>query len=105
MCFRSTKIRGPIALIKQGSGEIIGVANWVDVKGPLDVQDKRETIDKHQISMGRLESGETDKWHTAWLLGNAQLLTVPVRYQYPNGAVIWINLEPQVQDKLALAIQ
>ncbi|NOQ17590.1 MAG: ASCH domain-containing protein [Methyloprofundus sp.] len=101
----STKIRGPIALIKQGTGEIIGVANLVDVKGPLDAQDKREAIDKHQISIDRLESGETDKWHTAWVLGNAQPLIMPVRYQHPNGAVIWVNLELQVQDKLALVMQ
>jgi len=100
-----TKIRGPIALIKQGSGQIIGVANLVDTKGPLSQQDKLNAMDKHQISIDRLQSGETDKWDSAWVMENAQLLISPINYQHPNGAVIWVNLEPQVQEKLAIAMQ
>jgi hypothetical protein len=99
-----TNQRGPIALIKQGSGQVVGIANLVDVKGPLSQQDKLNTIDKHQISVDRLESGETDKWNTAWVLENAQPIT-PIHYQHPNGAVIWVNLDPQVQEQLALAMQ
>ncbi|MGY6275095.1 ASCH domain-containing protein [Methylomonas sp. MgM2] len=101
----ATSVRGPIALIKQGSGQVIGVANLVDVKGPLNKQDKLKTIDKHQISIDRLESGETDKWDTAWVLEDAQPLITPIHYQHPNGAVIWVNLDPKVQEKLALVIQ
>jgi hypothetical protein len=101
----ATSLRGPIALIKQGSGQVVGVANLVDVKGPLSKQDKLEAIDKHQISIERLESGETDKWDTAWVLENAQPLKTPIHYQHPNGAVIWVNLDQKVQEKLAIAIQ
>jgi len=100
-----TKIRGPIALIKQGSGQIIGVANLVDTKGPLSQQDKLNAMDKHQISIERLQSGETDKWGNAWVMENAQPLISPIDYQHPNGAVIWVNLEIQVQEKLAIAMQ
>jgi len=100
-----TKIRGPIALIKQGSGQIIGVANLVDTKGPLSQQDKINAMDKHQISIDRLQSGETDKWNSAWVMENAQPLISPINYQHPNGAVIWVNLEPQVQEKLAIVMQ
>ncbi len=81
-----TKIRGPIALIKQGSGQIIGVANLVDTKGPLSQQDKLNAMDKHQISIDRLQSGETDKWSNAWVMENAQLLISPINYQHPSGA-------------------
>jgi len=100
----STNQRGPIALIKQGTGKIVGVANLVGVKGPLSEQDKLNNIDQHQISEERLQSGETEKWNVAWILEGAQLLDTPITYQHPNGAVIWVNLEPQVQEKLALAI-
>lgn len=100
----ATSVRGPIALIKQGSGQVVGVANLVGVKGPLTKQDKLNTIEKHQISVDRLESGETDKWDTAWVLENAQLLKTPVHYQHPNGAVIWVILDQTVQEKLALAM-
>jgi len=77
----------------------------VGVKGPLTKQDKLKTIDKHQISVGRLETGETDKWDTAWVLEDAQPLKTPIHYQHPNGAVIWVNLDQNVVDMLALAIQ
>ena len=100
----NTNLRGPIALIKQGTGQIVGVANLVGVKGPLSEQDKLNNIDRHQISEERLQSGETEKWNVAWILESAQLLDKPITYQHPNGAVIWVNLEPQVQEKLALAI-
>jgi hypothetical protein len=99
-----TQIRGPIALIKQGSGQVVGVANLVDVKGPLTMQDKLNGLDKHQISIDRLESGETEKWNMAWVLEDAQQLSTPVNYQHPNGAVIWVNLDQKVQEKLTLAL-
>ena len=100
----STSQRGPIALIKQGTGQIVGVANLVGIKGPLSEQDKLNNIDRHQISEERLQSGDTEKWNIAWILESAQLLDTPIDYQHPNGAVIWVNLEPQVQEKLTLAI-
>ena len=101
----ATSVRGPIALIKQGSGQVVGVANLVGVKGPLTKQDKLRSIDKHQISVDRLETGETDKWDTAWVLENAQLLKTPIHYQHPNGAVIWVNLDDSVQKQLAMIIK
>ncbi|MGZ8159340.1 MAG: ASCH domain-containing protein [Methylobacter sp.] len=101
----TTSVRGPIALIKQGSGQVVGIANLADVKGPLSKQDKLKFIDKHQISLDQLESGETDKWDTVWVLEDAQPLIIPVRYQHPNGAVIWVKLDHEVQGKLALAIK
>ena len=100
----NTNQRGPIALIKQGSGQIIGIANLVGVKGPLSDQEKLDNINQHQISVERLQSGDTAKWNVAWILENVQSLTSPVDYQHPNGAVIWVALEPEVQEKLALAI-
>jgi hypothetical protein len=101
----ATSLRGPIALIKQGSGQVVGVANLVDVKGPLSKQEKLKAIDKHQISIERLESGETDKWDTAWVLENAQPLKTPIHYQHPNGAVIWVNLDQKTQDQLAVTLK
>jgi hypothetical protein len=85
--------------------ERLGIANLVDVKGPLSKQDKFNAIDKHQIPLDRLESGETDKWNTAWVLENAQPLVTPINYQHPNGAVTWVNLDQKVQEKMALAMR
>lgn len=102
---RATQVRGPIALIKKGSGQIVGVANLVGVKGPLSKQEKLNAMDKHQISLDRLESSETEKWNTAWILENVQSLITPVNYQHPNGAVTWVNLDQQIQENLAIAIK
>lgn len=102
---KSTQVRGPIALIKKGSGQIVGIANLVDVKGPLSQQEKLDTIDKHQISISRLNSNETDKWNTAWVLENAKPLITPVNYQHPSGAVIWVNLDQHAQENLVIAMK
>jgi hypothetical protein len=100
----TTSQRGPIALIKQGTGQIVGMANLIGVTGPLSQQDKLNNIDQHQISVERLHSGETEKWNVAWILQNAKKFDIPIDYHHPNGAVIWVNLEPQVQEKLAVAM-
>jgi hypothetical protein len=84
---------------------VVGVANLVGVKGPFTLQDKLNALDKHQISIDRLESGETEKWNMAWVLEDAQPLSTPVNYQHPNGAVIWVNLDQKAQEKIALALQ
>jgi hypothetical protein len=99
-----TKVRGPIALIRKGSGQIIGMANLVDSKGPLSDQEKIDNINQHQISIERLQSGDTAKWNVAWILEKAQSLNSPVHYKHRNGAVIWVTLETEIREKLALAI-
>jgi hypothetical protein len=101
---KATRIRGPIALIKQGSGQIVGVASLIDVKGPLSQQERIYTIDKHQIPLDQLKSGITEKWNFAWVLGNAQLLKSPIAYKHPNGAVIWVNLDRETQEKFKTII-
>jgi len=99
---KATQIRGPIALIKQGSGQIVGVASLIDVKGPLSQQERIHTIDKHQIPLDQLKSGITEKWNFAWVLGNAQSLISPIAYKHPNGAVIWVNLDQETQEKFKI---
>jgi hypothetical protein len=101
---KATRIRGPIALIKQGTGQIIGVASLIDVKGPLSQLERIHTIDKHQIPLERLKSGNTEKWSFAWVLGSAQSLISPIAYKHPNGAVIWVNLDQETQVKLKTLI-
>jgi len=98
---RHTKQRGQIALIKQGSGQIVGLARLIHSKGPLSNQEKLETIDKHQISKERLESGETEKWKFAWVFEDAVKLTAPINYKHPNGAQQWVKLEPHTQNEIA----
>jgi hypothetical protein len=92
---RSTvvKRRGLIALIRKGSGQIVGVANLTDCKGPLSTQDMLANISEHLIAEERIRSGEVAKWRYAWVMKQVQSLPRPVRYTHPSGAVIWVNLD------------
>lgn len=64
---RSKKIhkRGQIALIEKGTGLVVGVANLVDCKGPLNEAEMLANQDKHQITQDRINSGEIANWRTA----------------------------------------
>ena len=86
--------RGRIALVRKGSGMVVGVAELIGTEGPLDLSELREAAEKHRIPMARYESGELIKWDIAWKLTNTQCLKTPVPYRHPAGAVTWVNLSP-----------
>lgn len=90
----NTKIRGEIALIKSGSGTIVGKCEIVDVIGPLTFSDLEANIDKHCVSKEQLER-VFGKYKTlySWVLDNVVTLSTPVPYEHPQGAVIWVNIK------------
>lgn len=83
-------IRGRIALIRKGSGTVVGTANLIDSIGPLDAIACRAHRDKHGIPSAQDEA--LLRWNHAWVLEDARPLVHPVPYDHPNGAVIWVNL-------------
>jgi hypothetical protein len=89
---RRTELLGWIALVRKGSGQIVGVAELTGCQGPLTLERLRAGSDRHCIPMPRYESGELGKWNVAWLLRGARPLPHPVPYQHPSGAVIWVSL-------------
>lgn len=89
---RSTEQRGRLALIRKGSGQVVGVAELAGCRGPLSLAELRENSARHTIPVERYESGELIKWNVAWELRNARPLPSPVNYQHPSGAVIWVQL-------------
>jgi hypothetical protein len=92
----ATKIRGSIALIEGGTGTVVGTCDLIDVKGPLSLSDLRETISRHHVPDGVLRSGLRYRNTYAWILAKARRLPKPVPYRHPSGAVIWVNLGPDV---------
>lgn len=92
----ATGIRGRIALIRKGSGRIVGTANLIDSIGPLDMIACRAHRDKHGILSDQDEV--LLRWNHAWVLEGARPLLRDVSYQHPNGAVIWVNLEEAAVD-------
>jgi hypothetical protein len=89
---RSTEHRGRFALIRKGSGLVVGVAELSGCRGPLSLSELRESAARHAIPVERYESGELLKWNVAWELRNARPLSRPVPYEHPSGAVIWVQL-------------
>lgn len=101
----ATQIRGRIALIRKGSGHVVGVANLVDVHGPLSEDELLRNSEKHLIPDAIVQSGEAAKWDTAWVLRDVEVLDNPVPYRHRSGAVIWVVLDDcvvaRIHDQLA----
>lgn len=103
--------RGTIALIRKGSGHVVGIAEIVDSLPPIkSATAYAETEQWHRIPPSRQAAAFSDGWKTPWVLRNARPLPKPVPYQHPNGAVIWVNLDHraksaiQSQDRPPLAM-
>ncbi len=89
------RIRGEIALIRKGSGLVVGVASVAGCEASLDTMEKYTAAEaKHCIPSERQKLAFTDGWRIPWVLHGAKKLAKPVPYRHPNGAVIWVNLEP-----------
>lgn len=91
-----TKQRGPIALILQGSGTVVGIARMVDSIGPLTDADMEGNFDRHAVAPERMKLPEVAKYRHAWVLSDVKRLARPVPYNHPNGAVKWVTLDPKV---------
>lgn len=79
---RSTKTtkRGRIALIRKGSGLIVGTVELTGYIGPLTQQQMLEARDKHWIDESIIKSGEVDKWRYGWTLERVTPFTSPIAY-------------------------
>ena len=91
---RDTRVRGRIALIRKGSGTVVGVANLTATLPNLSRSDLMTTVARHQVPQQQI--GLDFQWNVAWVLQGAQPLREPVPYRHPPGAVIWVNLPPEV---------
>lgn len=90
--------RGRIALIRKGSGRIVGTADVIDSLQSLDTEEAYARGEpQHRIATSRQERAFADGWRTPWALANARSMGSPVPYKHPSGAVIWVNLAPEVE--------
>jgi hypothetical protein len=88
---RYTHVRGKIALIRGGSGLIVGTCELVDVVGPLTLRQLRKNAKKlarRKSEVKSLPYGTT----FAWVLKNASKFKRSRPYEHPAGAVIWVKL-------------
>lgn len=91
--------RGRIALIRKGSGQVVGTADIIDSLPALNsASEYAKAEPQHRIPLSRQPEAYADGWRTPWVLQNIRELAEPVSYKHPNGAVIWVNLEDDVMD-------
>lgn len=89
--------RGRIALIRKGSGQVVGTADVTDSLPPVATAAAYAQAEpRHCIPPERQSQAFDDGWRTPWVLANARPLAAPVPYQHPSGAVIWVNLDDSV---------
>jgi hypothetical protein len=93
---KATATHGPIALIQSKSGMIYGVCELASVRGPVSIEDLQSNCHLHCIPRGDIPHVVHYERPYAWILKNARRLKVPVRYEHPSGAVVWVNLSEQV---------
>jgi hypothetical protein len=95
------KPRGPIALIRKGSGHVVGVAEVTDCLPPLGTREAYASAESfHRVPSSDLEHAFAEGWRTPWVLAKARPLLKPVPYKHPSGAVIWVNLGPETAEKV-----
>lgn len=85
----ATKIRGTIALIQKGTGNIVGLATLTDSLPEMTIEELVASQDKHKVDY--LQRPELQKWNKPWVLNDARRIP-PTRYTHKQGAVIWVNL-------------
>jgi hypothetical protein len=99
---RRTTRRGPVALVRKGSGQIVAVATVADCLPPLSPTQMAASFQKHRIPQAMIETASY-KWFTPWVLSDVRVLQQPVSYRHPSGAVTWVDLAPDVQALLVVA--
>lgn len=85
----ATRIRGRIALIRGGSGLVVGTINLVDCH-PLTRDEYLNGEAYHRVPISQIEMPYRHPY--AWVMSDPDPFKKPVRYQHPRGAVIWVRL-------------
>ena len=96
---KNTNIRGPVALIKSGSGMVFGT---VDITGsfPINRIDAVILKRRHRISDHVIVHQTYQNPH-AWDLSNPKKFKNPVPYRHPQGAVVWVNLPDNLFERVS----
>jgi ASCH domain len=89
----ATNVRGSIALIKRGTGLVVGTARLVESRPPLTRENYMSYRDKHAIPTSMLEEVLANGWTYPWVLSEVRHLPRPVSYRHKQGAVKFVTLD------------
>lgn len=93
---RATRMRGRIALIRSGSGLVVGTARLTGCGEPLTPAGMMANAHRHCIPAGGMAAASAAGWTVPWFLDEVFALPAPIPYRHPQGAVGWVKLEPEV---------
>lgn len=99
---RHTHLRGAVALIRKGSGAVVGVTHVVGCQGPLSVQELEASGVRHRVPMAEFLSGRASAWNIAWVLADTVAIEAPVPYRHPHGAVVWVDLDEATSSRIRM---
>ena len=95
------RFREKVGLIRKGSGQVVGVAVVVDSLPPIMTSAAYAEAERfHRIPPAQQGRAFADGWTTPWVLKSAMAIPRPVPYQHKSGAVVWVTLVPEVQEKV-----
>lgn len=94
---KHTAHRGFFALIRKGSGQVVGIASLKVASDPYTEASLEKNASKHCVGP-ELYSRPDYKWRYAWELGDIRPLQRPVPYVHKNGAVTWVTLDQAAQE-------
>jgi hypothetical protein len=83
-----TKKREVIALLRKGSGQVVGLTTLYDGQGPHTLDELRMNVHNHHVPIEQI-----GKWKSSWRIRDTRALPVPVKYTHAPGAVIWVALD------------
>ncbi|MDP3737503.1 MAG: ASCH domain-containing protein [Hyphomonadaceae bacterium] len=90
---RGTQVRGPIVVLKSGTGQAFGTVNLMRVLGPLDIED---LVDAPELPASEREEFRRDGLPYAatyaYVLSDPKPFVEPIPYSHPSGAVTWVRL-------------
>ena len=93
----STNVRGRIGIAKKGTGTIIGTVELVDVHGPFSRAEIAPYEHLHRVPAPSASTSSGPKGLYAWEVEEAVRFDPPVPYTHPQGAVIWVRLDPPIE--------
>lgn len=90
---KTWKHRGEVALIRKGSGKIVGMARMTDCLDRLDEAELRRTENLHRIPPAKIAMAIDKRWTIPWVLEDVQPLSEPVAYVHKSGAQTPVNID------------
>lgn len=97
---KNTKKIGPVALIRSGSGTVVGTANLSEV-----IKLTRNVCSNNAKKMGMTRpEALTCIGEYAWVLEDVIQLKKPVPYKHPRGAITWVTFDEPTTKKVLLRL-